>query len=87
MLVQIINNSKQSFNQIQSTSENMFSDMRKHNWDIKDCTVVELKPALLETKYRSADGKNYISNKQYLGRAKATGKLNKKQETVQAVAV
>lgn len=58
MILQVINTRKEKYNQIRTTKENLFSDLKIQGWNIKDCKVVELKEELVHTLYRSADGKN-----------------------------
>lgn len=58
MMLQVVNTRKEKFNQIRTTKENLFSDLKVQGWDIKDCKVIELKEELVHTLYRSADGKN-----------------------------
>ena len=58
MILQVVNTRKEKFNQIRTTKENLFSDLKVQGWNIKDCKVSELKEELVHTLYRSADGKN-----------------------------
>jgi hypothetical protein len=58
MTLQVINTKKEKFNQIRSTKETLFADVKFQGWDLKDCRIVELKEELVHTLYRSADGKN-----------------------------
>jgi hypothetical protein len=58
MILQVINIKKEKFNQIRSTKETLFQDLKVQGWAIQDCKVVELKEELVHTLYRSADGKN-----------------------------
>jgi hypothetical protein len=58
MILQVINPTIEKFNQIRTTTETLFKDVKQRGWDIKDCKVIELKEALVNTLYRSADGKN-----------------------------
>jgi hypothetical protein len=58
MTLQVINTKKEKYNQIRTTKENLFSDLKIQGWNIKDCKVSELKEGLVHTLYRSADGKN-----------------------------
>ena len=58
MTLQVVNTRKEKFNQIRTTKENLFSDLKSQGWNIKDCKVSELKEELVHTLYRSADGKN-----------------------------
>jgi hypothetical protein len=69
MHLQVTNTSKTKHNIIRSSKETLFKDVKKQGWKIGDCKVIELQPAIVETVYRGADGKNVISNKQYLQRA------------------
>jgi hypothetical protein len=58
MTLQVINTTKSKYNQIRTTKENLFSDLKIQGWNLKDCKVSELKESLVHTLYRSADGKN-----------------------------
>jgi len=58
MTLQVVNTRKEKFNQIRTTKENLFSDLKSKGWSIKDCKINELKEGLVYTLYRSADGKN-----------------------------
>jgi hypothetical protein len=58
MWLQVINTRKEKHNQIRTTKETLFQDIKTQGWNIKDCKVTELKEALVHTLYRSADGKN-----------------------------
>jgi len=58
MWLQVINTKKEKFNQIRTTKEKLFQDIKEAGWLIQDCKVTELKEALVHTLYRSADGKN-----------------------------
>jgi hypothetical protein len=58
MTLQVINTTLEKFNQIRTTTETLFKDVKERGWNIKDCKVIELKEALVYTLYRSADGKN-----------------------------
>jgi hypothetical protein len=58
MTLQVINSTVDKFNQIRTTTETLFIDVKKQGWNIKDCKVIELKEALVNTLYRSVDGKN-----------------------------
>jgi hypothetical protein len=58
MTLQIINTKKEKFNQIRSTKETLFADVKAQGWNLRDCKITELKEALIHTLYRSADGKN-----------------------------
>lgn len=59
MTLQVINTTLNKSNQIRTTTETLFKDVKERGWNIKDCKVIELKEALVNTLYRSADGKNY----------------------------
>jgi hypothetical protein len=58
MILQVINTKKEKFNQIRSTKETLFADVKSQGWNLQDCKVSELKEGLVHTLYRSADGKN-----------------------------
>jgi hypothetical protein len=58
MTLQVINTKKEKFNQIRSTKETLFADVKSQGWNLQDCKVSELKEGLVHTLYRSADGKN-----------------------------
>ena len=58
MTLQVVNTKKEKFNQIRTTKENLFADLKIQGWSLKDCKVSELKEDLVYTLYRSADGKN-----------------------------
>ncbi len=58
MTLQVINTKKEKFNQIRTTKENLFADLKFQGWHIQDCKISELKEELVHTLYRSADGKN-----------------------------
>ena len=58
MTLQVVNTTVNKFNQIRTTTETLFKDVKERGWDLKDCKVTELKEALVYTLYRSADGKN-----------------------------
>jgi hypothetical protein len=77
MYLQVTNNTKQKHNIIRSSKETLFKDVKKQGWKMTDCKVVELQPAVVDTIYRGADGKNVISNKQYLQRAGGSVKIGK----------
>lgn len=62
MTVQIKNRYLSKFNQIRSTHENMFKDIKKQGWLPQHCDVTELTDEQVYTLYRSADGKNYTSH-------------------------
>lgn len=59
MILQVINPSIEKFNQIKTTTETLFKDVKERGWNMKDCKVIELKEELVNTLYRGADGKNY----------------------------
>jgi hypothetical protein len=61
MTLQVINTKKEKFNQIRTTKEKLFADVKAQGWNIQDCKITELKEELVHTLYRSADGKNYAS--------------------------
>ena len=78
MYLQVVNKGKAKHNIIQSTKDTLFGDIKKQGWDVKDCTVTEIRSELIETKYRGADGKNIpAGQKQYKTRAARRGNLNK----------
>ena len=58
MTLQVINTKKEKFNQIRTTKENLFADLKFQVWHVQDCKISELKEELVHTLYRSADGKN-----------------------------
>jgi len=58
MILQVINTKKEKFNQIRTTKENLFADLKFQGWHVQDCKISELKEELVHTLYRSADGKN-----------------------------
>ena len=58
MTLQVTNTKESKYNQIRSTKETLFADLKSRGWNIKDCKVSELKEALVYTRYVSADGKN-----------------------------
>jgi hypothetical protein len=58
MTLQVVNIKKEKYNQIRTTKENLFKDLKTQGWSIKDCKVNELKESLVHTLYRSVDGKN-----------------------------
>jgi hypothetical protein len=58
MTLQVINTKKEKFNQIRTTKENLFADLKFQGWHVQDCKISELKEELVHTLYRSADGKN-----------------------------
>ena len=60
MILQVINTKKEKSNQIRSTKETLFTDIKSQGWNLQDCKVVELKEALVNTIYRGTDGKNSI---------------------------
>lgn len=86
MYFQVTNTTLNKFNQIQISVEqspNMGTainrEIRKHGWQTTDCKVNEIRPELVEAKYRGADGKNIPSGqKQYKTRAKSRNNLNMK---------
>jgi len=61
MIVQIKHKLSSKWNQIRSTHETMFKDVKERGWEMKDCIVTELSDAQVYTLYRSADGKNYVT--------------------------
>jgi hypothetical protein len=88
MYLQVTNNTKQKHNIIRSSKETLFKDVKKQGWKMTDCKVIELQPAVVDTIYRGADGKNVISSKQYLQRAggsvkRGKGNLNRKVAVVE----
>ena len=58
MTLQVVNTKKEKFNQIRTTKENLFDDLKFQGWHVQDCKISELKEELVHTLYRSADGKN-----------------------------
>ena len=58
MTLQVVNTKKEKFNQIRTTKENLFADLKFQGWHVEDCKISELKEELVHTLYRSADGKN-----------------------------
>lgn len=58
MTLQVTNTKESKYNQIRSTTETLFKDVKERGWNIKDCKVSELKEGLVYTRYVSADGKN-----------------------------
>jgi hypothetical protein len=58
MILQVINTTADKSNQIRTTTETLFKDVKERGWDIKKCKVIELKEALVNTVYRGVDGKN-----------------------------
>ena len=58
MTLQVINPTIEKFNQIRTTTETLFRDVKKQGWNIKECKVIELKDELVNAKYRGTDGKN-----------------------------
>jgi hypothetical protein len=58
MTLQVVNTKKEKFNQIRTTKENLFADLKFQGWHVQDCKISELKEELVHTLYRSADGKN-----------------------------
>ena len=79
MYLQVTNTAAKTHNTIRSTKETLFKDVQKQGWKVQDCTVKEIRPELVDTKYRGADGKNIPSGqKQYKTRAKSRNNLNMK---------
>ena len=79
MYLQVTNTTAKTHNTIRSTKETLFKDVKQQGWEIKDCTVKEIRSELIETKYRGADGKTIPSGqKQYKTRAKSKNNLNMK---------
>jgi hypothetical protein len=79
MYLQVQNTVKSSHNIIRSSKETLVKDIKRQGWNIQDCTVKEIRPELVDAKYRGADGKNIPSGqKQYKTRAKSRGNLNMK---------
>lgn len=79
MYLQVTNTAKTSFNQIQSTTKTLVKDIKSQGWNISDCKVKEIRPELVDTKYKGADGKNIpAGQKQYKTRAKSRNNLNMK---------
>jgi hypothetical protein len=58
MTLQVVNLTKDKYNQIRTTTETLFKDVKEIGWNMKDCKITELKEELVHTLYRSADGKN-----------------------------
>lgn len=58
MTLQVVNTKQSTYNQIRSTKETLFRDLKLRGWNVKDCKVSELKEELIYTRYVSADGKN-----------------------------
>ncbi len=58
MILQVINPNIEKFNQIRTTTETLFKDVKERGWNVKECRVIELKEELVDAKYRSVDGKN-----------------------------
>ena len=46
MTLQVINTKKEKFNQIRSTKETLFADVKSQGWNLQDCKVTELKEEL-----------------------------------------
>jgi len=61
MYLQVTNLKKEKFNQIQTTPSKMFKDVKNQGWNMKDCSVKELRKELVENVYKSPDGKNTTS--------------------------
>lgn len=79
MYLQVTNTTAKTHNTIRSTKETLFTDVKKQGWKVQDCTVKEIRPELVDTTYRGADGKNIPSGqKQYKTRAKSRNNLNMK---------
>ena len=78
MYLQVINSTQAKFNTIRSTKETLMQDIKRQGWNVKDCSVSEIRSELVDTKYRGADGKNIpAGQKQYKTRAARRGNLNK----------
>lgn len=78
MYLQVKNTTKPNHNTIRTSTETLFSDVRKQGWNIKDCIVSEIREELVNTVYKGRDGKNIPSgSKQYATRAKSRKNLNK----------
>lgn len=60
MWLQVINTQREKHNQIRTTKETLFQDLKVQGWAVKDCKVTELKEALVNTTYRGTDGKNSL---------------------------
>jgi nucleoside diphosphate kinase len=58
MILQVVNTTKNKFNQIRTTKENVIKEIKSKGWNLKDCKIIELKDELVNTIYKSADGKN-----------------------------
>lgn len=58
MVVQIINTQKSKFNQIRCNKEDVIKEIKFLGWNLKDCKILELNEGLINTIYKSADGKN-----------------------------
>jgi nucleoside diphosphate kinase len=58
MILQVVNTTKNKFNQIRTTKENVIKEIKSKGWNLKDCKIIELKDELINTTYKSADGKN-----------------------------
>lgn len=77
MYLQVKNTTKDKHNQILTTELDLVKDVKKQGWRILDCKVTQMQDALIETKYRGADGKNIpAGQKQYKSRAKSRNNLN-----------
>jgi len=61
MIVQIKNRYLSKFNQIRSTHQTIFNDMKNLGWLPQHCDITELTESQVYTLYRSADGKNYAT--------------------------
>jgi len=60
MWLQVINTKKEKHNQIRTTKDKLFQDIKSNGWLIQDCKVTELKEALVNAVYRGTDGKNSL---------------------------
>jgi len=60
MILQVINTKKEKHNQIRTTKETLFQDLKTQGWAVQDCKVTELNEALVNTVYRGTDGKNSL---------------------------
>lgn len=88
MYLQVTNKGKAKHNTIQSTKATLFSDIKRQGWSLTDCSVSEIRPELVDTKYRGADGKNVPNGrKQYKARAAKTNTLNRKTQHVNVSAI
>lgn len=78
MYLQVKNTTIPNHNIIRTSTETLFSDVRKQGWDIKNCIVSEIRDELVNTVYKGRDGKNIPSgSRQYATRAKSRKNLNK----------